>query len=180
MWSVRNLVCTFILAEYNKRGVGSTTDAADDREAPVLPDAKLGFLDGLREPRINAEAPELFLYFLGISPYFYCESSAFTVKFQINASTSPLAGQPVLMHKKPHALTAFMVCGAIVSHGDLLKDSMKVTQAAVVSFHDVGVKTVKKFSTAETAPQTERLMSICKIMASSLRQFQVNMEIGAW
>ena len=33
----------------------------------------------------------------------YCESSAFTVKIITNASTSPLAGQPVLMHINSHA-----------------------------------------------------------------------------
>ena len=33
----------------------------------------------------------------------YCECSAFTVIFQTNAGTSPLAGQPVLMHKNSHA-----------------------------------------------------------------------------
>ena len=43
----------------------------------------------------------------------YCESSAFTVEFQTNASASPLAGQPALMHNKfPCASGAFMNRGA--------------------------------------------------------------------
>ncbi|MDY3224660.1 MAG: hypothetical protein SOW84_02125 [Candidatus Faecousia sp.] len=38
----------------------------------------------------------------------YCECSAFTVIFQTNAGTSPLAGQPVLMHINTHAPWPFL------------------------------------------------------------------------
>ncbi len=45
----------------------------------------------------------------------YCESSAFTVIFQTNASTSPLAGQPVLMHINSHAPTLSYVVAQLKS-----------------------------------------------------------------
>jgi len=47
----------------------------------------------------------------------YCESSAFTVKIKLSASTSPLAGQPVLMHKNTHASSSFISGGAVCGMG---------------------------------------------------------------
>ena len=50
----------------------------------------------------------------GIPPKtIYYESSAFIVKFLINASISPLAGQPMPMHINTHAPKPFMNGGAL-------------------------------------------------------------------
>ena len=57
----------------------------------------------------------------GKNPCFYCEGSAFTVKFETNASISPLAGQPMLMHKNTHAPKSFMNRGALRKRMGILR-----------------------------------------------------------